>query len=385
MATRKQKSEARTATLKDRGSAYKLLAGTSERARMMSQVEEFRIVPTEFTSFNRASTVGGAPLSCIWLVHGPSMGGKTAFLLGLIRAFQRAKGLSSFIDAEMSADTKSWFPALGVDLDDCLYVGRTDEDEDPEPLTYEQIVEEVDAQLANFQAAKKDRKIPRSTPMIVVVDSVSKMVPASLMKALDKDGGKALRGGVGRIQALLNTAWLAELGTKVGDDNILMALIAHERDKEEKGYGTDYVVRGGGSLVYDAMMQVRVEFAGLVKDLSADEAPAVGKRHRVKIIKNKHGPGFKFATFYTSTGEGVCPKGFDRVREVVHEGILRGTIQGPNVAKDGKLTLGSKLEWKGRKIQLKQLYSAAEIVESMAHELDAGLLKDGRSGKDDAP
>jgi len=384
MATRKQKAEARTKGLANRASAYEVLAGNSERARLMSQVEAFTAVPTELTSFNRATTVQGAPLSCIWLVHGPSMGGKTAFLLALIRAFQRARGLAAYVDAEMSADTKRWFPALGVDVNDCLYVGRTDEEEDVKPLTYEEVVKEVDGILGNFQAGKKDKTIARGTPMIVVVDSISKMVPESLLKNLKEEGGKALRGGVGRTQALLNTAWLAEVGTKVGNEDILFAVIAHEMESQGAGkYAPDYKVRGGGSLVYDSMMQVRIEFAGRVKDHAADDAPMVGKRHRARILKNKHGPAFGVATFYTATGQGICPMGFDRVREVVHEGILRGTIEGPNVEKT-PLTLGAKLTWKGRKMSLKQLYSATDVVESMARELDAGLVKDGRGGKDDA-
>ena len=44
---------------------YKVLAQKSERARLASEVEGFRSVPTIFPGFNRATTVGGAPLSCV--------------------------------------------------------------------------------------------------------------------------------------------------------------------------------------------------------------------------------------------------------------------------------------------------------------------------------
>lgn len=374
--TRKEKAEARTEALGKRASAYSTLAGNSGRARQMSEVDAFRAVPTELSSFNRATTVGGAPLSCIWLIHGPSMSGKSVLALALIRAFQRAKGLAAYVDAELAADTKRWFPALGVDTKQCLYVGRTDEDEDPPPLTYEEVVKEVDGILSRYAAGKREQKIPKRTPLIVVVDSISKMVPASLLANLQKDGGKALRGGVGRLQALMNTAWLAEVGTKVGDDDILFAVIAHEMEKESTGWSPDWKVRGGGALIYDSMMQVRVTYAGQVKDLAADGAPTVGKRHRIRVLKNKHGPAFQEATFYTSTGEGTCPMGLDRTREVVHEGLLRGTIEGPDVASKATLTLGSKIVWKGKRMTLKQLFAEGEVVEAIAQELDAQLLKD---------
>lgn len=383
---RRKKTAARTHKHQTRADILVALAGDSKRARPMSEVGAFRAVPTDLTSLNRAATVGGVPISCTWLIHGPSGGGKTALLIAMMKAFVKAGGLAAFIDAEMSADTRRWIRQLGLDTQSVLYVGRTGE-EDTEPLTYEVVVDEVDGIMGRYKLGKREGWIAPGTPLIVGVDSISRMVPAGLMKRMAKDGAKALRSGYGREQANMNKVWLAELGTKVGDDDILFAVIAHELEKESKNaWSADYKVRGGAALIYDAMMQVRVEFAGQVRDLAKEKdgpsTPAVGKRHSALLLKNKHGPAFSRATFYTSNGQGLAPVGFDRVREVLHEAIQRGIVEGPEPK---EMTAGSRFKWKGRTMTLKQFYKKpelAEVIDLIARELDADLIEElnGKSG-----
>lgn len=360
----------------DLATVYSKLAGESKRARLMSEVEPFIAVPTIFTGFNRLMGVGGAPLSCVWLVHGPSMGGKTAALLALLKSVQQAGGLTAFVDAELAADTRRWFPRLGVDTSKCLYIGRSDDKKALGPLSYEEVVDEVDGLIERYLGMIRAGEIDPNTPFIIVVDSISRMVPGQLFKNLKKDGGKALAGGVGRLQALLNTAWMAELGAKVGDANILFAAIAHEYTKTDgKSWTSGYKVRGGDSLIYDSMIEIRVTYAGGVADYSKDGSPTVGKKHRIKLLKNKHGPAFKECYFYTSDGSGKCPMGFDRTREVIHEGLLRGIIEGPKVD-DLKLTIGSSLVFDSAKYTLGKLYEHPDIIDRIAETLDSQLVED---------
>lgn len=370
---RRKKAAEKTRRHQDQADALISLAEGSKRARMMSEVGAFRAVPTIFTGFNRASTVGGAPLSCLYLVHGPSGDGKTTWLLGLIVSFQAIGGLCAFIDAEMSADTHRWFRQIGVDPSRCVYVGRTGEEDVP-PLTYEEVVDEVDGLIARYKAGKKDGRIAPGTPLIIVVDSISRMVPAALMKRLQKDGPAALRSGFGREQANMNKVWLAELGTKIGDDDILFAVIAHELETDGNQWTPDYKVRGGGALIYDTMMRVRVTFAGQVRDLADKSSSMVGKRHSAILLKNKHGSPYEKFTFYTSNGKGLAPAGLDPVREIVHEALFRGRLEGPDPK---NLTTGSRLKWKGRKMTLKQLFREdhVEVVREIARELDAELIE----------
>lgn len=362
----------RRAKADERFNVYQELVKRSKRGRIMEDVEAYKVVPTIFRGFNRATRVGGAPLSCVWLVHGPSMGGKTAFTCGLIRSFQAVGAIVAFFDAELAASTRGWFRALGIDTRRCMYYGRSDQDSKtrPEPLTYEDIVEEVDRLIGNFQDMKKEGAIRVGTPLLIIVDSLSKMVPKSMLKAIEKEeGGDQMRKGIGRLQAAMNTAWMLGLGPRVGDDDIVFAAIAHEYEVANNGgLYAEMKVRGGNALVYDSMMQVRITFGGLVRDLAAEGSPAVGKRHRVKILKNKHGPAFGESVFYTASGDGMSPIGFDRPRELVHDAMIRGLIARP---KDITLTAGSTFEFQGNKYRVKDLYN--DSSEPMLLELEAAL------------
>lgn len=353
------------------------LAGKSKRARLMADVEAFKAVPTIFTSFNRASMLGGAPLSCVWLVHGPSAGGKTGLTVGLIKSVQNAGGLPVFIDAEHSADTERWFRMLGVDLKRCLYIGRTSAGEKKIPLTYEEIVDEVDGVMERYQEGKQKGTIAPGTPLLIVVDSISKMVPERLLTQLSKEGGDALKAGTGRLQAMMNTSWLLSLGPRVGDDDIIFACIAHEMDSQDSSPWTpDFKVRGGQAIVYDSMMQVRVTYAGRVMDHAAPKGGKpvqVGKRHRVLVLKNKVGPAYEEAIFYTSNGKGLCPMGFDNSREVVREAILRGVAGGPGGRGGPELLAGSEITWRGRDFKMANFYQADTDATAALAEMRAEL------------
>ena len=309
----------------------------------------------------------------------------TAFMVGLIQSVQRVGGITAFIDAELSAETKRWFRAMGVDGDRCLYYGRTGRGEKKDPISYEEIVEETDGLLERYQAGKVSGDIKPGTPLLVVVDSISKMSPASLMKNIrGKDGGDALRAGVGRQQAQMNAAWLIALGPRIGDDDIIFAIIAHETASQASAGGAwtpDYKVRGGEALIFEAMMQVRVNFAGLVNDLAKtkddERVPMVGKRHRFQIMKNKHGPALQTGVLYTATGGGLCPAGFDTTRELIHEAIGQQVVVGPDPK---NLTIGSRFEFGGHKFTLKDCYVDQAKTASILHEIDLALL-DKRKGR----
>ncbi len=378
----KRKTSARTKREKrgeDMRAVLLEVAGESKRARMMVDVEEFRVVPTELVSFNRATTVGGAPISCVWLVHGPESGGKTALTCALIKAFQQAGGIAAFVDAEHSADTKRWFPQLGVDTSRCIYIGRTDDEAEKVPLTYEETVEECEGLLHRYQVGKKKGTIAPRTPMLIVVDSVSRLVPKDVMTKVGAKGkgkgGDVLRSGIGRLQAMMNRGWLSSLGPKVGDDDIAFVVIAHEFEQEDY---TAVSVRGGKSLKYDAMMQLRVLFANKVTDKSADDAPMVGKRHRIMFLKNKHGPAFREAVFYTSNGKGICPPGFDKPREIIHEAVRAGLIDGGD-AESGRLKLyaGTRVDWDGATYKLASFYDPGnEAAQGALAAIAAELSKE---------
>lgn len=360
------------------------LAGQSERARLMVDAPSFRSIPGRLVGVKRALACGGYPLGTVYLVHGPEGGGKTVLALSMIDAVIREGGIGLFVDVEQSAETKRWFVSLNFDMTRCIYIGRVEEDRIVKPLTYEAVVKEVDGFLNRYDDMRSKKLIPPTTPVVIVIDSVSNLAPEKFLAKLAKEGGKALRSGVGREQAMMNRGWMMELEARIGSSPVAVVVISHETDNGNlTGYGADYDVRGGRSLRYNAMMQLRSTFAGRVFDIVSSEGKPgslVGKRHRVDVLKNKHAAAHQTATFYISNGYGLAPLGFDTVRETIHEALLQGRIDGPDPFASGfKLTLGSTVELDGKKFSLRAAYEKPEIVEMVsALRAELGGLAGGK-------
>jgi hypothetical protein len=87
-AKRKPKLRLADREIPDTSDQLAVLLKDVDGVRFLSSKEEASIVRTIFPGFNRASRVGGIPLNCMTLVHGPSKGGKTAFAVGMLTTFQ---------------------------------------------------------------------------------------------------------------------------------------------------------------------------------------------------------------------------------------------------------------------------------------------------------
>src|SRR3954466_15625728 len=59
-------------------------------------------VKTIFPDFNRATRVGGLPVNRMHTIHGPTHGGKSAFVIGLLRSLLDGGHAAGYTDAEHS-------------------------------------------------------------------------------------------------------------------------------------------------------------------------------------------------------------------------------------------------------------------------------------------
>ena len=343
----KKKKPARRKQDPHRARLIKIAASIGGRGRFMSTLEEFSSVPLDHPGLTRAFQLKGAPVGCVWVVHGPTHGGKTAFTARLIRNFQQAGAVTAFIDAEMIAD-RNWFELMGVNLNELIYVGRTDKSKKQKRrgLTYEETVDGVESVMRSYQEERG-----KKPPLLIVVDSINRLVPEGFVNALEKDGGKALRkSAVGRESALLSSAWIMGVGPRVCDDDIALVLIAHEGDnKGGKPWEKNWYVKGGGELLFEAGVQVRVAFAGRSQDVK--DGDTTGKRHRVTVLKNKLGRSDEQAYLFTGNGVGKAPLGFDEPRELVTEALHQKLLKAP-----ASLMMGSVIKYGRREIKLADLY-----------------------------
>jgi hypothetical protein len=100
---------------------------------------------------------------------------------------------------------------------------------------------------------------------------------------------------------------------------------------------------GGGSVVYESSLIVRVERARWITDGEGKEAPVVGEQHRLTIRKTKIGgkdDRVTIASFHTSNGK-LTPEGFDTARDVLDLGARLGVVK----------KSGGWVGWSGKRIQ----------------------------------
>jgi RecA/RadA recombinase len=351
-----------------------------------------RVVPTILPGLNRAIVCGGEgqppgyPLGTTGIIHGPAAGGKTALVLALAISFQRAGGYAGFVDAENTLHVPWAYNEPGGDPHRFLYLGRYPwEERDKEarkkeilPLYFEDAILEVDRWISGHVAGVKAGKKPG--PFLIAVDSLRKLTPKAFTKKLMKAKGDVRSTALGREQAAFNTGWCAELGPKICDHDIAVIFIQHEGEGEIDKWGRATVkLRGGAGITYDASMRFRMEFATATYDKAKDkdaQTPnvSVGKKHRGVVEKNKIGPQhFGIAStfeYFVSSGDGRCPVGWDRPRELLNEALRRGVVKGAEKwGYKTALTLGSRFGLGNKRYTLKQLYERPELLAKLEEVL----------------
>lgn len=287
-------------------------------------------VRTCFPGYNLATRTGGHPVRRITTVHGPTHGGKTVFVLGLLKSFIDAGHVGGYIDAE-HATPLDFIEELMNELAAAPnFLGQR-------PRTYEETINGVDNFLNEMvQQVNGDPKLCS----MLLVDSINKLVPERELKAaLSKGAEELAKGHMGRGRAQLNQAWLDHVVPQLGPANCSMTLIAQERDDQEeagktKGKGKfakakSFKVKGGGALLYDASIVARVFKSSPNYEKPSDtSSPIVGFKHRVRIWKSKvgHMDGRYTDCFFNFSNGRFAPAGLDTARDLVDVGIELGLI-----------------------------------------------------------
>lgn len=350
MATRRRKPVSEPPEVIPRGqSKYVEAAGEIKGWTPASEMlDEVSSVQTCFPDFNRATRVGGLPTRRIITVHGPTHGGKSALVLGLVKSFVDVGFVAGYVDAEHSLD-KHFVGELVPNLQHMPnFLARR-------PETYEETIDAVNAFLTRAEKVKTEHPEHRA---ILVVDSINKLVPKKeldkLLKA-SKGGEELAKGHHGMLRAALNQAWLDQLTPKIYRADCAMVFVAQEREDHDSGmFGgwNDFKVKGGSALLFDASLVARVS-KGSPIFLGTEKAndQICGFAHRVRIWKSKvgHMDGrYTDCVFHTSNGR-LSPPGFDTARDAIIVGKSLGLVHG-----DGWLTVGNK-RYQGMNLAVKGL------------------------------
>jgi recombination protein RecA len=265
------------------------------------KAEGIEVISTGSISLDAALGVGGIPKGRIIEVYGPESSGKTTLALHMVAESQKKGGLAAYIDAEHALDPE-YAKKLGVDIEN-LFISQPD--------SGEQALEICD-QLVKSGALD-----------IIVVDSVAALVPKA---EIDGEMGDAHVG----LQARLMSQALRKMTATISRANTCLVFINQIRMKIGVIFGNPETTTGGNALKFYASVRLDVRSMQSIKGNSNDplisakdeDSSVIGKKTKVKVVKNKVAPPLKIATFDIMYGEGIS-----RAGELVELGISLEVIQ----------------------------------------------------------
>ena len=229
-----------------------------------SPVVDIEVIPTGSLSLDAALGIGGIPRGRIIELFGPEAAGKTMCALHIVAEAQKRGGVAAFIDAEHALDV-GFAQKLGVEVDNLLVA---------QPNSGEEALEIADT-------------LVRSGAIdVIVVDSVAALVPRA---ELEGDMGDSHMG----LQARLMSQALRKLTGSAQKSGTTVLFINQLRMKIGVMFGNPETTTGGRALCFYSSVRLDIRGIGAIKE--GDEI--IGRRTRIKVVKNKVAPPFKQAEF----------------------------------------------------------------------------------------
>ena len=251
--------------------------------------EKVDVIRTGSINLDAALGVGGFPKGRIIEIFGPESSGKTTLAIHAIAECQKDGGIAAFIDAEHAFDS-FYAKKLGVDIDNLLV---------SQPDNGEQALEIA------------DNLIRSGAIDIVVVDSVAALTPKA---EIDGEMGDSKVG----LQARLMSQAMRKLTSTISKTNCCCIFINQLREKIGVLFGNPETTTGGNALKFYASVRVDIRRVQAIKDGEQN----VGNRVKVKIVKNKVAPPFRFCEFDLMFGEGIS-----RLGEIIDLGVELNVIR----------------------------------------------------------
>jgi recombination protein RecA len=293
------------------------------------------VISTGSLGLDQALGVGGLPRGRITEIFGPEGSGKTTIAIHVMAEAQR-KGLNCLmIDAEHAFDPE-YAEVIGVKIDELRFC---------QPDYGEQALEVVDRYLLGGDGG------------VIVIDSVAALVPKG---ELEGEMGDSKMG----LHARLMSQACRKLAGMISKTNTLVIFINQLRSKIGQQWGPAEVTTGGMALPYYSSVRLDVRGMSVLKD--GEEVS--GRRTKVRVVKNKVSPPFRWTEFDIVYGRGISKAG-----ELVDNGVATGVIKQSGAwysHGDNKLGQGRD-----------QVIELLESNEEFAGEIEEAIILAAQNGK----